>query len=74
MNSKYGITPEAHARSSRRGNAASAQKVLLDGRYFTWDEIAKMAGIRKPLAQDRYHRAKARGVWPITLENLENPK
>jgi hypothetical protein len=54
----------------QRGNQARPAQVLLDGRYVTYAQLGDELGVAPKEARRRYVNAKARGVWPVTLEVL----
>jgi hypothetical protein len=58
------------AKRGKRGNQARPVQVLLDGRYVTYAQLGEQLGVAPQEARRRYVNAKARGVWPVTLEVL----
>lgn len=70
MKTQFQMTRAELLRSGRRGNATQKQKVLVDGAYFTYDEIAAKTGLDREQARSRYGHHKRAGKWLITWEML----
>lgn len=60
---------EEHRNSARRGGAKVAGLYLIEGQYFSADQLATRMGTEKAKAVARYSRAK-RKPGPITWAKL----
>lgn len=58
------------AKSASNGNRVQRAQVLVEGAYFTYDEMAAKTGRTKVQCQHRYAHLKRKGTWPITWEML----
>lgn len=68
---KYAISEADRLKSSKRGHRASVVPQLLGGEYLTYWEIAERLGVSKEQAEYRFQRARKRGIWPISLGDLQ---
>jgi hypothetical protein len=66
MKTQFQMTRAELLRSGMRGNATQKPKVLVDGAYFTYDEIAARTGLGREQARSRYGHHERAGRWPIT--------
>ena len=67
------MNPKQHAdavRAAKNGNRVQAAQVLVEEKYFTYDQMAKRTGRTKTQCQHRYAHLKRKGTWPITWEML----
>lgn len=71
MKTLFHMRRDEMIRAGRRGNATQVAKVLVDGRYFTYNALGEMLGVSKDEANRRYSNLRRRGIWPITMEHLE---
>lgn len=71
MKPQFITTRAEFQKSGRRGNATQVATVLVGGRYFTYAALGEGLGVTKEEANRRYSNARRRGVWPITMKDLE---
>jgi hypothetical protein len=67
---KFAITSADRIKASKRGHRASVVPQLISGGYATYWDMAKELGLTKEEAEYRYQKARKRGVWPISYEDL----
>lgn len=74
MRTLYHTTRTEFQKSGRRGNATQRAKVLVDGKYVDYDQMAAELGVDREKARSRYGHLKRAGRWPITWELLRGEK
>jgi hypothetical protein len=74
MRTLYHTTRSEFQRAGRKGNATQRAKVLVDGNYVDYDQIAEALGVDREKARSRYGHLKRAGRWPITWELLRGEK
>ena len=67
------MNPKEHAeavKAARNGSRALMARLLVEGSYFTYAQMAERTGKTIQVCKSRYSHLKQSGKWPITWEML----